>query len=397
MNFGKIVFAQIMQFIPRREFNDIVAKYRGNYRVRNLTCYDQLLVMCLAQYADKNSLRDIEASLNALAVTHKLYHCGISYAVPRNTLAKANELRDWHIYAELGQVLIKKVRPLYAKDSFRLDIDNMVYAFDSSTISLCLKLCPWAKFRKKKGGIKLHTQLDLRGNLPVFVLLTKASVHDVNALDEICVEMGAIYLIDKGYVDFNRLFNVIHKNGAFFVTRAKDNMQYEIVKSKPVDKQTGVISDEIVRLTKENSKQKYPKEFRMVVYEDFTTGNLYRFITNHLGYDALTIAELYRERWNVELFFYEKYIVMRSERESSPENQVDTDLLLRSTSHNDNHFLSPLSQSRRFLLDSQDLSGSRLGVRSVYAFSKASRFAFESARAYMSVVCIETCPRMSRI
>ena len=397
MNFGKIVFAQIMQFIPRRKFNDIVAKYRGNYRVRNLTCHDQLLVMCLAQYADKKSLRDIEASLNALAVTHKLYHCGISYAVPRNTLAKANELRDWHIYAELGQVLIKKVRPLYAKDSFRLDIDNMVYAFDSSTISLCLKLCPWTKFRKKKGGIKLHTQLDLRGNLPVFVLLTKASVHDVNALDEICVEMRAIYLIDKGYVDFNRLFNVIHKNGAFFVTRAKDNMQYEIVKSMPVDKQTGVISDEIVRLTKENSKQKYPKEFRMVVYEDFATGNLYRFITNHLGYDALTIAEFYRERWNVELFFYEKYIVMRSERESSPENQVDTDLLLRSTSHNDNHFLSPLSQSRRFLLDSQDLSGSRLGVRSVYAFSKASRFAFESARAYMSVVCIETCPRMSRI
>ena len=166
-----------------------------------------------------------------------------------------------------------------------------------------LSKCPWAKFRKKKGGIKLHTQLDLRGNLPVFVLLTKASVHDVNALDEICVEMGAIYLIDKGYVDFNRLFNVIHKNGAFFVTRAKDNMQYEIVKSMPVDKQTGVISDEIVRLTKKNSKQKYPEEFRMVVYEDFATGNLYRFITNHLGYDALTIAELYRERWNVELFF----------------------------------------------------------------------------------------------
>ena len=303
MNFGKIVFAQIMQFVPRREFNDIVAKYKGNYRVRNLTCYDQLLVMCLAQYADKNSLRDIEASLNALAVTHKLYHCGISYVVPRNTLAKANELRDWHIYAELGQVLIKKVRPLYAKDSFRLDIDNMVYAFDSSTISLCLKLCPWAKFRKKKGGIKLHTQLDLRGNLPVFVLLTKASVHDVNALDEICVEMGAIYLIDKGYVDFSRLFNIIHKNGAFFVTRAKDNMQYEVVKSMSVDKQTGVISDEIVRLTKENSKQKYPEEFRMVVYEDFTTGNVYRFITNHLGYEALTIAELYRERWNVELFF----------------------------------------------------------------------------------------------
>lgn len=381
MNVGKIVFAQIMQFIPRREFNDIVAKYRGNYRVRNLTCHDQLLVMCLAQYADKKSLRDIEASLNALAVTHKLYHCGISYAVPRNTLAKANELRDWHIYAELGQVLIKKVRPLYAKDSFRLDIDNMVYAFDSSTISLCLKLCPWAKFRKKKGGIKLHTQLDLRGNLPVFVLLTKASVHDVNALDEICVEMGAIYLIDKGYVDFNRLFNVIHKNGAFFVTRAKGNMQYEIVKSMPVDKQTGVISDEIVRLTKENSKQKYPKEFRMVVYEDFATGNLYRFITNHLGYDALTIAELYRERWNVELFFYDKNNIMRSEWKSIIEDQNFRRMLLRSTSHNDNYFFRPLSQSLRFLLFSQDLSVSRLGVRSVYAFSNASRFALESARA----------------
>lgn len=179
----------------------------------------------------------------------------------------------------------------------------MVYAFDSSTISLCLKLCPWAKFRKNKGGIKLHAQLDLRGNLPVFVLLTKASVHDVNALDEICVEMGAIYLIDKGYVDFSRLFNIIHKNGAFFVTRAKDNMQYEVVKSMPVDKHTGVVRDEIVRLTKENSKHKYPEEFRMVVYEDFATGNVYCFITNHLGYEALTIAELYRERWNVELFF----------------------------------------------------------------------------------------------
>ena len=184
------------------------------------------------------------------------------------------------------------------------DLTLTTWSMRSTAVpSVSVKLCAWAKFRKKKGGIKLHTQLDLRGNLPVFVLLTKASVHDVNALDEICVEMGAIYLIDKGYVDFNRLFNVIHKNGAFFVTRAKDNMQYEIVKSMPVDKQTGVISDEIVRLTKENSKQKYPKKFSMVVYEDFATGNLYRFITNHLGYDALTIAELYRERWNVELFF----------------------------------------------------------------------------------------------
>ena len=303
MNFGKTVFAQIMQLIPRRDFNEIVTKYKGDYRVRNLSCHDQFLVMCMAQYANKSSLRDIEASLNALAVIRKLYPCGISYAVPRNTLAKANENRDWHIYAELGQVLSKKVRPLYAKDKFRLEIDNMVYAFDSTTISLCLKLCPWAKFRKHKGGVKMHTQIDLRGNIPVFIHLTKASVHDVNAMDEMCIEMGAIYLMDKGYIDFFRLFNSIHKNGAFFVTRAKDNMQYAVISSKAVDLQTGVISDQIIRLTEEASMKKYPNEFRMIVYEDFATGNVYRFITNHTGYESLTIAELYRERWNVELFF----------------------------------------------------------------------------------------------
>ena len=174
---GSTVFAQIMSLIPRRQFNNCVARYNGDYRIRNFSCYDQFLVMSTAQYANKNSLRDIEASLTA--ISHKLYHSGISYAVPRNTLAKANELRDWHIYADLGQVLINKVRPLYSDDPFRLDLDNAVYAFDSSTISLCLKLCPWAKFRKTKAAIKMHTQLDLRGNIPVFIHLTDASVHDV--------------------------------------------------------------------------------------------------------------------------------------------------------------------------------------------------------------------------
>ena len=193
---GSTVFAQLMSLIPRRQFNNCVARYNGDYRIRNFSCYDQFLVMSMAQYANKNSLRDIEASLTA--ISHKLYHSGISYAVPRNTLAKANELRDWHIYADLGQVLINKVRPMYANDPFRLDLDNAVYAFDSSTISLCLKLCPWAKFRKTKAGIKMHTQLDLRGNIPVFIHLTDASVHDVRALDELCIEMGAIYLLDKG-------------------------------------------------------------------------------------------------------------------------------------------------------------------------------------------------------
>ena len=290
-----------MSLIPRRQFNNCVARYNGDYRIRNFSCYDQFLVMSMAQYANKNSLRDIEASLTA--ISHKLYHSGISYAVPRNTLAKANELRDWHIYADLGQVLINKVRPMYANDPFRLDLDNAVYAFDSSTISLCLKLCPWAKFRKTKAGIKMHTQLDLRGNIPVFIHLTDASVHDVRALDELCIEMGAIYLLDKGYVDFFRLFNRIHKNGAFFVTRAKDNMQYEVIQSRPVDKTTGVIADEIIKLTTYKSSKAYPEELRMVTYEDFATGVVYRFLTNHMGYEALTIAELYRERWNVELFF----------------------------------------------------------------------------------------------
>lgn len=298
---GSTVFAQIMSLIPRRQFSNCVARYNGDYRIRNFSCYDQFLVMSMAQYANKNSLRDIEASLTA--ISHKLYHSGISYAVPRNTLAKANELRDWHIYADLGQVLINKVRPLYSDDPFRLDLDNAVYAFDSSTISLCLKLCPWAKFRKTKAGIKMHTQLDLRGNIPVFIHLTDASVHDVRALDELCVEMGAIYLLDKGYVDFFRLFNRIHKNGAFFVTRAKDNMQYEVIQSRPVDKTTGVIADEIIKLTTYKSSKAYTEELRMVTYEDFATGIVYRFLTNHMGYEALTIAELYRERWNVELFF----------------------------------------------------------------------------------------------
>ena len=298
---GSTVFAQLMSLIPRRQFNNCVARYNGDYRIRNFSCYDQFLVMSMAQYANKNSLRDIEASLTA--ISHKLYHSGISYAVPRNTLAKANELRDWHIYADLGQVLINKVRPMYANDPFRLDLDNAVYAFDSSTISLCLKLCPWAKFRKTKAGIKMHTQLDLRGNIPVFIHLTDASVHDVRALDELCIEMGAICLLDKGYVDFFRLFNRIHKNGAFFVTRAKDNMQYEVIQSRPVDKTTGVIADEIIKLTTYKSSKAYPEELRMVTYEDFATGVVYRFLTNHMGYEALTIAELYRERWNVELFF----------------------------------------------------------------------------------------------
>ena len=301
MNKGKTIFSQIMSLIPERDFKACVDRYKGNYRARNFSCRDQFLVMSYAQLTGRDSLRDIENCLMALST--KLYHCGISYAVPLNTLAKANENRDWHIYKDFAEVLLKKVRPLYAKDHFRLELDNMVYAFDSSTISLCLKLCPWAKFRKTKGGIKMHTLLDLRGNLPVSVYLTTASVNDVKGLDELYIEPAAIYLMDKGYVDFNRLFKLINKKNAYFVTRAKDNMLFEVVSASSVDQSTGVIADEHIKLTGLRTSKWYPEELRMLTYEDYATNNVYRFLTNNMEYEAITISELYRERWNVELFF----------------------------------------------------------------------------------------------
>ena len=301
MNKDKTIFSQIMSLIPEREFKTCIERYRGNYRTREFTCRDQFLVMSYAQLTNRDSLRDIENCLTALS--SKLYHCGISYAVPRNTLAKANEKRDWRIYSDFAQVLLKKVRPLYATDYFRLELDNMVYAFDSSTISLCLKLCPWAKFRKEKGGIKMHTLLDLRGNLPVSVYLTEAAVHDVKALDNLYIENEAIYLMDKGYIDFYRLFNLIHKKNAFFVTRAKENMLFETVSTVTVDQTTGVIADERIKLTGVRTSSWYPEELRMITYEDYSTNNVYRFLTNNFEYEPLMISELYRERWSVELFF----------------------------------------------------------------------------------------------
>jgi len=302
MNIGKTVFAQLMSMMPEYEFDKCVSRYNGNHRVRNFTCRDHFYVMCFAQLTQRDSLRDIENCLNA--VSSKLYHCGIKHAVPRNTLAKANELRNWRIYADFAQVLVDIARPMYQKDnSFRLDMENLVYAFDSSTISLCLKLCPWATFRENKGGIKMHTLLDLRGNLPVFVRLTEASVHDVNLLDELYIEPAAIYVIDRGYLDYYRLYNRIHGQRAFFVSLAKDNMRYDVISSSPIDMETGVVSDQMIRLTGYRTAKHYPEALRMVVYEDFTANVVYEFITNNTAFDSLTISELYRERWQVELFF----------------------------------------------------------------------------------------------
>lgn len=302
MHIGKTVFAQLMTFMPEYEFQKCVDRYKGDYRVRKLTCREHFFVMSFAQLTGRESLRDIENCLTAFS--GKLYHSGISQPVSRSTLADANEKRDWHIYADFAQILIKQARPLYIDDNdFRVDLDNVVYAFDSTTIDLCLSLFPWAKFHHQKGAVKMHTLLDLRGSIPVFIDITEGSVHDVNSLDVMPVEPGSYYIMDKGYIDFYRLYTLFHQARAFFVTRAKGNLQYDIISSTEVDKEAGLISDQLVKLTGYKSSKLYPEEFRLVVYEDYATSTVYSFMTNDFNLPALSIAELYRERWKVETFF----------------------------------------------------------------------------------------------
>ena len=306
MNQGKTVFAQIMSLMPRYEFDKCVKRYNGNRHAIGFKCRDQFMVMSFAQFTKQISLRSIDATLTALSA--KLYSSGIKH-IQRSTLAHINETKDWRIYHDFGQVLIAWARKLYKDEPSRLDVDGMVYAFDSSTIKLCLQLCPWARMHHDKGGVKMHTLLDLRGSIPTFIYLTEAAVHDSKTMSMIPVEAGSYYLMDKGYVDFKQLFNHFHRQQAFFVTRAKDNMKYEVVEERPVDKQTGVISDSVIRLTGPRTSKWYPETLRMVVYEDYATGNVYRFLTNDFTHSYLTIAELYRERWQVECFF--KWIKQR--------------------------------------------------------------------------------------
>jgi hypothetical protein len=302
MNTGKTVFAQLMSFLPTYEFNKCVEKYKGNHRVRNFTCKEHFYVMGFAQLTYRESLRDIESCLTAFS--NKLYHSGIKQPVPKSTLAEANESRDWRIYADFAQVLIKEARDLYEKDNeFKLDVKNMVYALDSSTIDLCLSLFPWAKFRKNKGAVKMHTLLDLRGSIPTFVHLTDGLCHDVNVMDHIVVEPGAIYVMDKGYVDYFRFYTIIHEQRAFFVTRAKDNMAARRVYSRKVDRTTGLKYDQSVKLTGFYIKNDYPDFLRRIKYRDAETGKVYVFLTNNFELPALTIAQLYKERWKIELFF----------------------------------------------------------------------------------------------
>lgn len=300
MNHGKTVFSQVIDFLPKQKFRQCVDRYRGNHRIRSFTCYDQFLCMAFAQLAYRESLRDIECCLRAMR--EKLYHMGIRGKVSRSTLADANETRDWRIYSDFAQVLIHEARRLYIDDDFGLELDETVYALDASTIDLCLSVFPWARFRKTKAAIKLHTLLDLRGDIPTFIWITDGKVHDVNVLDHLIPEPGAIYIMDRAYLDFKRLYH-LHQNSAIFVTRAKTNTGLHRIYSNKVDKTTGIRCDQTVVPTGFYSKKDYPEKLRRIKYFDSEKGRSFVFLTNQFTLPALTVTELYRHRWRVELFF----------------------------------------------------------------------------------------------
>jgi len=289
-----------MDFIPTYEFLKCVERHVGNYKIKSFSCWDQYLCMAFAQLTYRESLRDIEACLRATHV--KLYHMGIRGKVSRNTLAHANEVRDYRIYEDFTKTLISTARRLYANDPFGVELEQTVYALDSTTIDLCLSLFPWAEFRRKKGAIKMHTLLDLRGNIPSTVIVTPGRVHDVNILDDLSLETGAIYIMDRAYLDFSRLYG-IHKATAFFVTRAKSNLNFRRLYSHPKDEGAGIKSDQTIVLRGYYAGIDYPDKLRRISYIDKTQDRHLIFLTNNFNLSALTIAELYRCRWQVELFF----------------------------------------------------------------------------------------------
>jgi hypothetical protein len=300
MNLGRTVFSQITEHLPAYEFQKCVDRYRGDSHFRGFSCLDQYLAMAFAQLTYRESLRDIEACLRS--VGGKLYHMGLRGKVSRTTLADANESHDWRIFADFAQILIGIARPLYLHDPIGVDLDQSLYALDSTTIDLCLSLFPWAKFRKHKAAVKMHTLLDLHGNIPTFIRITSGVVHDVNLLDEILPEPGAIYVFDRGYIDFQRLF-VFTLSSAFFVVRTKSNVLLQRRYSHPVDKSTGVRSDHIVILSATDSAKVYPDTLRRVSYLDVKTRKRFKFLTNNFTLPALTIAQIYKSRWAIELFF----------------------------------------------------------------------------------------------
>ncbi len=300
MNIGQPVFSQVLDHVPRYEFQKCVSRYQGDYQQKSFSCWDQYLCMSFAQLTYRESLRDIEACLRSMS--GKLYHMGFRGRVARSTLADANESRDWRIYADFAQVLIGIARPLYAQDPIGVDLDQSLYALDSTTIDLCLSLFPWAKFRKHKAAVKMHTLLDLHGNIPTFIRITDGKVHDVNVLDEILPEAGAFYVMDRGYIDFERLY-VFTLCSAFFVTRTKENVLLQRRYSHVVDKNAGVRSDQTVILSAIDSAKAYPDPLRRVSYFDAETNKRLKFLTNNFVLPALTIAQIYKARWQVELFF----------------------------------------------------------------------------------------------
>ena len=300
MNAGKTLFAQLMEFVPWTSFARIVHRYSGNAGVRTLSCAEQFRAMAFAQLTWRESLRDIEASLSANAT--KLYAMGFRSTVRRSTLADANEVRGWHIWSDLAALLIRRARKLYATEPLGVELDNTVYALDSSTIDLCLSLFDWAPFRSTKAAIKLHTLLDLRGAIPAFIHISDGKLHDVNVLDMLSFEAGAFYVMDRGYVDFSRLY-ALHQCGAFFVTRAKAPLDARRVYSAAADRSTGVICDQQVMLNGYYSARKYPEHLRRIRFMDPESGKTLVFLTNNTSLPALTIAALYKSRWQVELFF----------------------------------------------------------------------------------------------
>ncbi|MFH7321654.1 IS4 family transposase [Desulfurivibrio sp. D14AmB] len=297
---GKLVFSQMMDFLPLPVFRSCVAKYRGHHKVRKFSCLDQYYCMAFAQITYRESLRDIEVCLRSQS--NKLYHMGIRGRVSRSTMADANEQRDWRIYAELAHSLIATARKLYLAETFLADLDETAYALDSSTIDLCLSMFPWASFRKTKAAVKLHTLLDLRGNLPAFIHISDGKLHDVNVFDILPLEPGAFYVMDRAYLDFTRLYHMT-RVGSFFVTRSKSNTKFDRRYSHPVDSATGVICDQTIVLTGVRSRHDYPEKLRRIKFHDTDTGNTLNFLTNNFVLPAPTIADLYRCRWQVELFF----------------------------------------------------------------------------------------------
>jgi hypothetical protein len=300
MNVGKTLFAQLMDFLPWTTFARYVARYEGDKGVRTLNCAEQFRVMAFAQLTYRESLRDIETCLSAQSA--KLYHMGFREPVRRSTLADANELRDWRIWADFAQRLIIQARALYESEDLGLELTNTVYALDSTTIDLCLSLFPWAHFRSTKAAVKMHTLLDLKGSIPSFIHVSDGKLHDVHALDLLPLEPGAIYVMDRGYVDFGRLY-VLHLAGAFFVTRAKSNMNFHRVYSAKTDRSTGLICDQTIALDGHYSKKDYPDHLRRVRFKDPESGKTFVFLTNQMTLPAASICALYKSRWQVELFF----------------------------------------------------------------------------------------------